>query len=74
MERHFDDEMKKLNTDLLKMAALAEEFFFDQPRYGENQDVFSYQIAAGKLLVETIMLLRFYEGSRVTLLFKKTGG
>jgi len=28
MQRHFDDELKKLNTDLLKMAALAEEAIY----------------------------------------------
>ena len=64
---------RELNEPVEKMAALAEEFFLDQPRYGENQDVFSYQVAAGQLPVETIMLLRFYEGSRVTLLFRNGG-
>ena len=25
MERHFDEELRRMNTDLLKMATLAEE-------------------------------------------------
>jgi hypothetical protein len=60
----------ELNEPVEKMAALAEEFFRNQPCHGENQDVFSYQVAAGHPLVEVIMLLRFYEGSRVTVLFR----
>lgn len=63
----------ELNGAVEKMAALAEEFFLNEPRYGENQDVFSYQVAAGQAPVETIMLLRFYEGSKVTLLFRIGG-
>lgn len=59
----------ELNGSVENMAALAEEFFLNEPRYGKNQDVFSYQVAAGQAPVETIMLLRFYEGSKVTLLF-----
>jgi hypothetical protein len=63
----------ELNEPMEKMAALAEKAFFNEPLYGENQDVFSYQVAAGpgQPPLETIMLLRFYEGSRVTLLFRK---
>lgn len=64
---------RELNEPVEKMAALSEEFFLNQPRHGENQDVFSYQVAKGQSPVETIMLLRFYEGSRVTLLFQNGG-
>lgn len=64
---------RELNEPVEKMAALTEEFFINEPRYGENQDVFSYQVATGQLPVEAIMLLRFYEGSRVTLLFRNGG-
>lgn len=67
-----ESNSRELNGPVEKMAALAEEFFLNEPRYGENQDVFSYQIAAGHSPVETIMLLRFYEGSRVTLLFRNS--
>lgn len=62
----------ELNEPVEKMAALAEEFFLNEPRYGENHDVFCYQVAGGQPPVETIMLLRFYEGSRVTLLFRSS--
>lgn len=67
-----ESNSRELNEPVEKMAALAEEFFLNEQRYGENQDVFSYQVAAGQSPVETIMLLRFYEGSRVTLLFRNS--
>lgn len=60
----------ELNEPVEKMAALTEQFFHYEPRHGANQDVFSYQVAAGQPPVETIMLLRFYECSKVTLLFR----
>ena len=41
--------------------------------YGENPEVFCYQLAEGSSSVALVMYLRFYEGSRVTLLFKRLG-
>ncbi|MBD3426808.1 MAG: phosphate signaling complex protein PhoU [Candidatus Omnitrophica bacterium] len=38
MERHLDDELKKLNTDLVKMASLAEEAIFKSVEALKNQD------------------------------------
>ncbi len=38
MERHFDDELKELNTDLLKMAALAEAAIYNSIEALKNQD------------------------------------
>jgi hypothetical protein len=64
---------RELNEPVEQMAAAADELVVNEPRHGENQDVFCYQVAAGQPPVETIMLLRFYEGSRVTLLFRNGG-
>ena len=38
MERHFDEELKKLNVDLLKMAALAEAAIYNSIEALKNQD------------------------------------
>jgi phosphate transport system protein len=38
MKRHFHDELKKLNIDLLKMAALSEEAIFYSVEALKNQD------------------------------------
>ena len=38
MERHFDEELKKLKADLLKMAALAEEVIFQSIEALKNRD------------------------------------
>jgi hypothetical protein len=61
---------QELNAPVEQMAAHAGQLMQGEPRFGENQQVFSYQVKGGQAPVETIMLLRFYEGSRVTLLFK----
>ena len=46
MERHFDEELKKLNTDLLKMAALAEVAIYKSVESLKNRD---------KKLAETVV-------------------
>ena len=38
MERHFDEELKRLNTDLLKMAALAEVAIYKSVESLKNRD------------------------------------
>jgi len=38
MERHFDEELKKINTDLLKMAALTEESIHKSVEALKNRD------------------------------------
>ena len=55
-----------------EMDACAEELVKSEPRHGANPEVFCYQVANGRASVATIMLLRIYEGSRVTLLFRNT--
>ena len=46
MERHFDEELKKLNTDLLKMAAFAEKAIYKSVESLKNRD---------KKLAETVV-------------------
>lgn len=38
MKRHFDEDLKKLNTDILKMATLAEEAIFKSIEALKNRD------------------------------------
>jgi phosphate transport system protein len=38
MERHFDEDLKKLNTDILKMATLAEEAIYKSIEALKNRD------------------------------------
>ena len=60
-------EMNKPNAE---MEVTAEKLVQAEPMHGENPEVFCYQVALGKLTVETIMLLRFYKGAKVTLFFR----
>jgi hypothetical protein len=69
-----EPDAPQLNAPVEQMAAGAEQLMQGEPRHGENQAVFSYQVKDGRAPVETVMLVRFYEGSRVTLLFKCTPG
>ena len=44
MERHFDQELRRMNTDLLKMATLAEEAIHKSIEALKNQDKKSAQV------------------------------
>jgi phosphate transport system protein len=48
MERHFDAEMKKLNEDLLKMAAMAEEAIFRAVEALKTRDAKAAREVIGK--------------------------
>lgn len=65
-----EPDAEKLNEPNEKMAALASAYFKDRPFLGENPDVFCYQVADSTSESPVIMLLRFYKGSQVTLVFK----
>ena len=67
-----EPDAEKLNEPVAEMDACAEELVKSEPRHGANPEVFCYQVANGRASVATIMLLRIYEGSRVTLLFRNT--
>lgn len=61
---------RELNKPNAEMEATAEKLVQAEPMHGENPEVFCYQVALGKLPAETIMLLRFYKGAKVTLFFR----
>jgi hypothetical protein len=65
-----ESDARELNRPLEHMAAAVQELVRSEPSHGQNPEVFAYQIAMGQPPTATIMHLRFYEGSRVTLLFQ----
>lgn len=65
-----EENAKELNEPNERMATLALEYFKDSPSFGENKEVFCYQVANFGSMTDGVMALRFYEGSRVTLLFR----
>ncbi|MEA3328812.1 MAG: phosphate signaling complex protein PhoU [Candidatus Omnitrophota bacterium] len=83
MERHFDEELKKLNTDLLKMAALAEEAIYKSIEALKNRDEKLAQAVVGddrkidelELVVEekAVDLLALHQPMAVDLRFITTG-
>lgn len=60
-----------LNKPGEKLQAHIEKLMADQKKHGENPEVFCYQVTDGAKPYMAIMYLRIYEGSRITLLFKK---
>jgi hypothetical protein len=58
------------NSHLDTMGQAVEELLSTLPAYGANQDVFSYKVATPGPQIPVVMLLTFYEGSKVVLLFK----
>ena len=68
-----EPDARELNRPNEQMAAAVEAMMKDLERHGENPEVFTYQVAPGHPPTETIMHLRFYAGSRVTLLFRSDG-
>ena len=58
----------KHNNEFENMRNMLNAFFYEADRFGENQEVFFYQIASD---VNTIIIrLSFYEGARVSCLIK----
>ena len=64
---------EKLNEPNEKMAAIAKAYFNDLPCFCENPEVFCYQVANCAAESAVIILLRFYQGSHATLIFKADG-
>lgn len=59
----------KFNDTLFSMGEAVEALLSDQPAHGHNPEVFSYKVAKLGIQISTVMLLNFYEGSKVVLLF-----
>ena len=64
---------RELNEPVERMTAAADEIFQDSPCFGENPDVFKYQVIDGNERVKKLMRLHFYIGCRVSVLFLANG-
>lgn len=58
------------NSHLELLGRYVEELLANQPSYGENPEVFTYKTIKVELNLPLVMLLNFYEGSKVVLLFR----
>lgn len=56
------------NAQVYAMAEMANLLLADVPSYGENPEIFRYQVADGNEEAERLMRLYFYDGARVTLI------
>lgn len=66
-------DTKKLNSAVANMDSMSNELFLGMEFYGENPEIFKYQVRdSSKIGVgEKMMRLHFYEGNRVTVVFGK---
>jgi hypothetical protein len=66
----FSDDIE-LNSAVDKMDSMTNELFLNIDFYGENPEIFKYQVCDSKNLGvgEKMMRLHFYEGNRVTVVF-----
>jgi hypothetical protein len=67
-----EPDARELNRPREQIAAAVEELVKNAPLHGNNPEVFAYQIVSQPPTL-TVLCLRFYEGSRVTLLFRDSG-
>lgn len=58
-----------LNKPVENIAKAADQAFKDSPYFGENPDVFKYQVVNGNKRAKILMRLHFYIGCRVTVFF-----
>lgn len=64
------ESLQELNKYLDLLRIYIEQIMANQPSHGENPEVFKYQILEMDQSSLVIMLLTFYEGSKVILHFK----
>ena len=65
-----EENARELNEPNEKMQQCAEVLMKDREQFGDNPEVFFYQLADGGKVSKWIMYLTIYGGSKVTLLFK----
>lgn len=65
-----DEGYKETNTSIAKMDSMSEELFSKEVAHGENQDVFKYCAVDLGEDEKKILRLYFYQGNRVTVIFK----
>lgn len=58
------------NARLESMGSAVEELLSAAPSHGSNPEVFTYKVVRPGPQIPVVMLLTFYEGSKVVLLFK----
>ncbi len=61
---------EKFNEHLQSMGSAVEALMANEPHFGENPEVFTYKVLKLGQQIRLAMLLHFYEGSKVVLLFK----
>ena len=66
-----DENSKKHNESLAELFKWAKEIFKDKEKFGDNPEIFNYQIAEEKPFPEKIMRAVFYEGVQIIFLFDK---
>lgn len=64
------DAPELFNASLESMGKAVEELLSDQSAHGSNPEVFTYKVVQPGPEIPVVMLLTFYEGSKVVLLFK----
>jgi len=61
------------NEPIEQLAEAADQIFESQPYFGENKEVFKYQVINGNDKCEKIMRLSFYGNCKVTVFFGLNG-
>jgi len=64
---------REINEPIENMDKLSGELFENKEFYGENPDVFKYQIVDGQKRCHKYIRLYFYNGNRVTVIVGKNG-
>lgn len=65
-----DEASQEYNASLVSLYSDMEKLLSNEPSYGENPEVFYYKTIEIKQDIVVAMLLSFYEGSKVALLFR----
>jgi hypothetical protein len=65
-----DESSQEHNAALLSLGNHMEELLVNEPAHGANPEVFTYKVIVAVPQIPVAMLLTFYEGSKVVLLFK----
>jgi hypothetical protein len=66
-------DARELNEPGERIAATADQIFAGAEYFGENPDVFKYQMVGGNERIPHLMRLHFYDGGRVTVFFLGDG-
>lgn len=66
------DAPEVFNDHLEFMSKAVEELVSREPAHGANPEVFTYKVIKPGPQIPVVMLLSFYQGSKVVLLFKQT--